>query len=198
MGRILTITGYSESGRHSLVERLLREHPTATLIKSVTTRDPSKSDLPGMYKHIEEDVFTVYWRLGTYLWSVAYQGLREQPFRYATEPKYVDRILRDEHAIGIMLLKPEGVIALRQYLRKKGCLDVHTAVFLEAPPDDIHRRRLKSRNISLRAMTRAFHKAKEWKEAAAVSKKEGLVPYHFIKNDGRISVVANAVNALLV
>ena len=96
-----------------------------------------------------------------------------------------------------MMLKPEGVVALRQYLRKKALLDVHIAVFLEAPPEDIHRRRLKSRNISTRAMTRALHKAKEWKAAAAVSKKEGLVPYHFIKNDGRISVVANAVNALI-
>ncbi len=198
MGKILTITGYAESGRHRLVRRLIREHEGVRLIESVTTRAPSDSDIPGMYRHINELQFTLLEWAGKLLWGVQYRGLRDQWFRFGTPREEIERILKDEDAIGIMLLKPESVEDLWRYLKGIGKVDVLIPVFLVAPPEDIHRRRLRSRGASPATITRALHMAKSWEERARVAKEnERGVPFHFIPNDGRISVTARAVNALL-
>lgn len=200
MGKILTITGYADTGRHSLVRRILAEHPSAELIKSVTTKKPSTSDLPGMYQYVTEAAFTVLEWGGKLLWGVMYRGLREHELRYGTlreEAAAIDSVLATDGAIGIMMLKPESVINLRRYLMFKGCADAHIPLFLVAPPEKIHRHRLKSRGLHEATITRVLHKAREWEKAANLAKVENKVPYHFIPNDGRISVVANAVNTYL-
>ena len=200
MGKILTITGYADTGRHSLVRRIISEHPGARLIKSVTTKRPSMSDLPGMYKYITEAAFTALEWAGLLLWGVVYKGLREHELRYGTtreDAKMIDEVIKTDDAIGIMMLKPESVIDLRRYLALKGSEGAHVALFLVAPPEHIHRRRLKSRGLSDETVARALHKAQEWEEAAMKAREEEKVPYHFVPNDGRISVTANAVNAFL-
>lgn len=200
MGKILTITGYADTGRHSLVRRIIAEHANVTLIRSVTTKKPSDSDLPGMYHYITEAAFTALDWAGLFLWGVQYRGLRDRERRYGTHreaAKAIDTVLETPGAIGIMMLKPESVLDLRQYLKCRGQEDAHVPIFLVAPPEHIHRRRMKSRKHTDATVTRALHKAKEWHEAAQKVKDENKVPYHFVPNDGRISVVANAVNAFL-
>lgn len=199
-GKILTITGYADTGRHSLVRRILAEHPNVVLIKSVTTKKPSASDIPGMYEYITEAAFTVLEWTGMLLWGVQYRGLRDRERRYGTlreESKAIDKVLETPGAIGIMMLKPESVSDLSGYLKQKGKEGDLIPLFLVAPPEKIHRRRMMSRNLSEATITRALHKAKEWEKAAQKARDEKKVQYHFIPNDGRISVVASAVNAFL-
>ena len=201
MGKILSITGYADTGRHSLVRRLINEHPGAVLIKSVTTKEPSGSDIPGMYEYITEARFTLLEWTGLLLWGVMYKGLRDHERRYGTlreTSEEIDKVLETPGAIGITMLKPESVVRLREHLKRKGKEGEHIPLFLVAPPDHIHLRRMKSRDVSAKSMARALHKAKEWEIAARLAKEENKVPYHFVPYDGRISVTAKAVNAFLV
>lgn len=197
MGQILTITGYAEAGRRTLVRHIIKKHPGARLMTSTTTKHPSKRDMKGMYHHVTEVQFTALEWMGSLLWGVLYHGLRDQGSRYGTSREVIDQLLDEEGALGILLPTPEAVVSLRGYLKSKGREDALVPVFLVAPPEDIHRRRLRSREVSEGVITRALHKAKDWHGRALKAKKDGTVPYHFIANDGRVLPTVREVLKLL-
>lgn len=174
--RIVVFTGPSGSGKTTLTNELLKGSLSylLELIVSTTTRAPRPSDLPGEYEYKTEEEFEMLKRFKRFIWSVKLNDTW-----YGTRKEAVDTLLQKPRKIGLMILEPEKVLELKNYVRKNYPRYSVWAIYIESPgAAELERRMIKrghtEEEIRLRLQTDS-----SWDETA----REMGIFDDFIKND---------------
>lgn len=143
MGRIVTLTGRSGSGKTTIARELLTNVSGATMVMSHTTRHARESDLPGEYRYLDGDTGNILrqpqWH-PAYLWVVG-----RNDTHYGTPKVCIDTVLRTEGAVGLMLVVPDVLQLLRTYVIEKADRRSISHYYLKAPLDKELIRRMKDR-----------------------------------------------------
>lgn len=162
MGQLLVIVGYRGSGKRSLVQEIIRQHPDARLVRSITTRTSHPRDIKGHYEHISVLEFTIKLWSGLLLWESVYRGIDDAWYRIGTHREAIEEIRETEGALDIMLLVPDAAVKLANIMKAKGRAKDFIPVFLRAPEPKEHIRRLKMRGASDTVINRCVKEAKHW------------------------------------
>ncbi|MDO8408130.1 MAG: hypothetical protein Q7S95_02750 [bacterium] len=188
MGRILTLTGVSGSGKTTLARMLIERVPGAAMVTSYTTRGARASDVPGEYAYISNEYYEVMAEWGEFLRPFEHVGIR-----FGTKRKDIDAVLGATMGIGIMMLLPTAMPALRTYLLSRGVLESHVPVFVLGPDDAGIRNRLARRGGEPRKIAQRIWDERGWESDARTSG----IPYSFVCNDGPIEAAYEQVRALV-
>ena len=186
MPRILSLTGSSGTGKTTIAKAIIKDLPQARMVLSYTTRKPRPTDLPGEYEYLTDTAFGSM-NAASFLWTAERPGVR-----FGTVSDSIREILEDDKAVGIMILVPEAVQKLRDYLTSIEKLSAHVPVFIASSPKETLLERLRQRDNAVQDTERRLIEA-PWEERA----RSGVVPFHFIQNDGDINTAVRAVIALL-
>lgn len=193
MGKILTFTGASGSGKSSIAKSL-----GFPLVLSTTTRVPRPSDLPGEYEHLDSNYFeSKYFESKSFcsksfdsvearndfLWIKEYGGNY-----YSTRYDSINRALsRPENFI--MILVPEVLPLLLDYAGKEKVLPF----YIRSPDEAVLRSRLEARGEQEDSIERRLKGSRDWDLQA----EESGIPYIFITNNGTIEEAAEQVRKYL-
>jgi len=169
MGKIITLTGESGTGKTTITKMLL-EHPGFSLVRSTTTRQARSSDLPQEYQYVSLPEFSEIEKQSRFIWTATYAGNH-----YGTQYRHLDEILTSDQ-YGIMILVPETVPKLFAYT------SAFIPFFLRTPPEEVLRKRLVHRGDKEEDIERRLNNLGSWEAQARSS----FIPYHFIENTGRV------------
>ncbi len=183
MGKILTFTGASGSGKSSIAKSL-----GFSLVLSTTTRAPRPSDLPGEYEYIDSKYFdsksfdSVEAR-NDFLWIKEYGGNY-----YSTRYDSINLALsRPENFI--MIIVPEVLPMLLDYAGKEKVLPF----YIRSPDEAVLRSRLETRGELEDSIERRLKGSRDWDLQAEGSG----IPYIFITNNGAIEEAVGQVRKYL-
>jgi len=182
---IVSVTGSTGSGKTSMARGLLKEKPYAFMVQSHTTRDPRPSDLPGEYSYDTPDEYTHLFMTGSFLWTAKHGSTC-----YGTTPEVIKSAYEPDEALGIMILVPEVIPLLWQFLGKIGKGASYKPFFIVPPDRAILEERLRARGDKENEITLRLNEAQNWYRDAQLSG----IPYTYIRNDG---AVEDAVSELL-
>ena len=142
MSEIVTLSGPSGSGKTTTARALLTELPGTRMIPSHTTREARESDLPGEYRYLSNEQFDQLMRDGAFLWHAQPHGST----RYGTLASDIDEICDDPMAIGIMILVPDIVQTLHDYVWKRHRSRTRVCSFyIQQHNEELLRERLRER-----------------------------------------------------
>ncbi|MEK6905086.1 MAG: hypothetical protein AABX24_01670 [Nanoarchaeota archaeon] len=183
MGKILTFTGASGSGKSSIAKSL-----GFSLVLSTTTRAPRPSDLPGEYEYIDSKYFdsksfdSVEAR-NDFLWIKEYGGNY-----YSTRYDSINLALsRPENFI--MIIVPEVLPMLLDYAGKEKVLPF----YIRSPDEAVLRSRLETRGELEDSIERRLKGSRDWDLQAEGSG----IHYIFITNNGAIEEAVGQVRKYL-
>jgi len=184
--KILTLSGVTASGKTSIareliqgsVDKKLNSDHEFRMLRSYTTRNHRDSDLPWEYAYLTEDEFTR--DENSFLWTNDYGGAR-----YGTKRDDLETALQADYT-SIMILVPGKIEELYSYVPQGSVL----SIFIETPPEEEVRRRLKERGgLSEEEIELRMKQNSLWEMRA----RKSSIPYRFIKNsrDGLDLAVKN-------
>lgn len=188
MGRIITISGPTGSGKTTIAKRLLEVIPYAHMVTSLTTRQKCDDDLPGEYMYVSKQDLDKMDGQNGYLWRVTHGE-----FEYATPVLPVENVLRRDDTTGIMILVPEAVGWLREHVEET-CGEEHKvlSIFVMPVPLSILVKRLRARP-TWRKTLKKMESESRWLSSARASK----IPFTYINNSGSLSATILAIRSLL-
>ncbi|OGL73983.1 hypothetical protein A3D73_03950 [Candidatus Uhrbacteria bacterium RIFCSPHIGHO2_02_FULL_60_44] len=187
---VLTLTGPSGTGKTSIAKRLLTELPHASLLRSYTTRDPRRTDLPGEYAYVTQDAFDGMQREGEFEWTASLTGTW-----YGTRRE--DLFIAIQHPMNawISILVPERVPNILHVARELRSLNNVKAFFILPPSGSVLEDRMRERGDSRDAIEKRRTADSSWEDAARMS---GL-PYVFIEDlNGPIDLKVQAIKRHLL
>ncbi|MDO8408128.1 MAG: AAA family ATPase [bacterium] len=184
MVRILTLTGVSGAGKTTLARLLIERVGGTSIVTSYTTRKARASDVPGEYNHVSSRTHDAMALRGEFLWTAAHGSVR-----YGTKAADIDIALGKPEGLGIMILVPSAMQALREYLTARGALQAHVPIYIIVPDEDVLMRRLARRGDARKEVEKRLSEARSWKEAAVASD----IPYAFVRNDGPVEAAYEQV-----
>lgn len=173
MGRIVSFTGRSGSGKSKRAALLVERVPLARRIVSYTTRPPRPDDASGEYACVSKDEFEAMAVREAFLWAPYYGSSR-----YGTKREDIAAALRTP-GIHVITLVPEVVPALRNYLASRGALDSYVPFYVRNPGEEVIRERLARRQSFGAAEVAARMEAEKAWDGDAVASGIG---YAFISN----------------
>jgi guanylate kinase len=187
--QLVSITGPSGSGKTTLREEIIRALPYAYPVESYTTRAPRPEDPPGEYNHVSLREFSEMCGMNWFLWATPeYAGSR-----YGTTADAVKNVFEHEGTLGIMVLLPEVLQMLTQFLEKIGKSSQYLPIFI-VPPDRVELgRRLRARGDSEESIQKRLNVDAGWLRDARNSK----IPYTYICNDGTVKDMTTELLSLL-
>lgn len=188
MAQIVSFTGSSGVGKTTLAKECIEQLPHARMILSYTTRAPRESDLVGEYAYINEAEFQEKVSRGEFLWTAERRGIY-----YGTIAKDVSDVANDPDTIGLMILVPETVQKLRDFLSSIGTLSVHVPIFIPMPTTSVLLSRLHGRGDSDAEISKRFAQDSVW-EAEVL---QLPVPFHVITNEGSVKDAFQVLNTFL-
>ena len=157
MSAILALTGQSGSGKTTVAGELLRR-TDIRMVPSVTTRERRESDLPGEYEYVSREGFEHQVHEQFFLWHVT-RGSTS----YGTDRNAIFDICDQARGIGIMILVPEKVRPLAEFVRGQyGSAVPIIPVYFDSPGEDVLRRRLIARGESLESIEERMHLEASW------------------------------------
>ncbi len=124
-----------------------------------------------------------------FLWRIEHGGNS-----YGTTSLSIKEVFQEkQNAVGIMILVPEVIPALRNFLELLGKLDEHIPVFIEPPEERILLSRMQKRgDVHADAIARLVESA-DWKRTAL----ESTLPYTFMRNDGSVEETVQAILSIV-
>ena len=188
MGRIITLTGVSASGKTTLARSMIF-NAGYKLVTSTTTRNARTSDLPFEYEYISHAVFVDFQTVGAFAWSTVPFG---NGYYYGTRNCFIDLAFESEGS-HLMLLVPDTVPKLYNYTRQKNQGDI-VSFFLCTPSQEILRSRLMARGDSTSDIENRLYDFKKWEREA---RSQNEIPYHFIDSTNSINEVYQLVMGCL-
>jgi guanylate kinase len=188
MGRIVSFTGVSGVGKTMIAHAVAERMGNARMVASYTTRAPRPSDIRCEYVYVSNASYDAMNICGEFLWVAQHAGIR-----YGTKAPSISAVCRDQGAIGIMILVPSVIPALRAYLESIDALQNHAPVFIESPPRDVLVERLRARGATDEDIERRLIEAAAWDKDAYAS----AIPYWFIRNNGTPDEAVLATLSLL-
>ncbi len=177
---IITLTGSSCAGKTCIAKSLREKIPGTRFIISVTTRLPREGDNEGEYQYVSEEEFRRLENQHLFLWTT-----RVRNFRYGTFKKTVDEA-NVPGFTGIMILVPEKVTELREYL-KDAPTEIVTSFYISTQPT-ILEERLKNRGLTPTEIAAELELGETIKNAVLGSKN-----YITIKNDGHLEASVGTI-----
>jgi len=183
MGKILTFTGASGSGKSSIAKSL-----GFPLVLSTTTRAPRPSDLPGEYeyldrKYFDSNSFNPVEARNDFLWIKEYGGNY-----YSTRYDSINRALNSPENY-IMILVPEVLPPLLDYAGKEKVLPF----YIRSPDEAVLRSRLEKRGEREDSIERRLKESKDWDMQAG----ESGIPYFYITNNDALEEAVGQVKKYL-
>src|SRR3989338_8192645 len=137
---IVTISGAGGAGKTTIAGWLLKLLPNSGMVPSYTTRASRSSDIPGEYIYISKLKFKIFYIFGFFLWTVSPYG-----YSHGTAKKSVNKILKQDSSVGIMLLFGNTVGTLREYAKSRDREDRVVSFYVVSPPREILKERLVNR-----------------------------------------------------
>ena len=178
MGKILTFTGASGSGKSSIAKSL-----GFPLVLSTTTRAPRPSDLLGEYEYLNIKNFDFTEANNDFLWIKEYGGNY-----YSTRYDSINLALSHPENF-IMILVPEVLPLLLDYAGKRKVLPF----YLRSPDEAVLRSRLEKRGEREDSIERRLKESKDWD----VQADESGIPYFYITNNGALEEAVGHVKKYL-
>ncbi len=188
MGTILTFSGVSAAGKTRLSKEILAARHNAKMVTSITTRPARDSDIPGEYRQVPKEVFDKLCADDVFLWDVEHAGTH-----YGTPWESVVLAAEKTDGIGIMILTPDVMPTLRDFLSSLPFPNVHVPVFLTTPPREVLIKRIVERKDNMTLMRERWEQSSNWESDARAS----LFPFHFVDNNRPIAETVSEVLGLL-
>lgn len=170
---VLTLTGPSGTGKTTIAKRLLAELPDASLLRSITTRDPRPSDLPGEYEYVTRDAFETLRREGEFEWTATLAGTW-----YGTRREDLFIAVREPALAWISILVPERIPNILAVARELKCPNRVKAFFILPPSGSVLEGRMRERGDTPDAIEKRRTVDSSWEDAARMSG----IPYIFIED----------------
>lgn len=190
MTHLLSFTGSSGVGKTTLARALVERMPRVSMVKSYTTREKRLNDLSGEYEYISPEEYDLLATTDVFLKPIQHVGNR-----YGTRKSSIDAVFaHGPHDVGIMILVPEIIPVLRNYLAAKDRIAFHVPVFIVPPSEDVLRTRLVNRGDKSEDIERRLSEAVSWEAEVRAST---TIPYHFIRNDGDLEGPLEKIIALV-
>lgn len=185
---IVTISGASGVGKTTIERGLLNRLANAAVVVSVTTRERRENDNPGEYIYASRRLFWLLEKLGAFLWTVDVHGNK-----YGTSKRSVKKALKRYDDISVMILVPDRVNNLLEYVKEHGGIEGSVISFyIISPHPEILRERLIARGDSKSEIEKRIQECKKWDLEALSSRSDSS--YIFIRNDDKIE---NAVEDMI-
>ncbi|MFA6006997.1 MAG: hypothetical protein WC764_04720 [Candidatus Paceibacterota bacterium] len=181
---IVSVTGPTGSGKTSIARGVLKERACAFMVQSHTTRDPRPSDLPGEYSYDTPDEYAHLYMTGSFLWTAKHGSTC-----YGTTPEIIRSAYEPTEALGIMILVPEVIPLLWQFLGKIGKGASYKPFFIVPPERAVLEGRLRARGDKVEEIALRLDEAQNWYRDAKLSG----IPYTYIRNDGAIETAVNEI-----
>ena len=178
MGKILTFTGASGSGKSSIAKSL-----GFPLVLSTTTRAPRPSDLLGEYEYLDIKNFDFTEANNDFLWIKEYGGNY-----YSTRYDSINRALNSPENF-IMILVPEVLPLLLDYAGKEKVLPF----YIRSPDEAVLRSRLEKRGEREDSIERRLKESRDWD----VQADESGIPYFYITNNDALEEAVGQVKKYL-
>lgn len=191
--RIVVFTGPSGSGKTTLTNELLKGSLSylLELIVSTTTRAPRPSDLLGEYEYKTGEGFEMLKRFKRFLWSIKLNDTW-----YGTRKEAVDTLLQKLRKIGLMILKPEKVLELKNYVGKNYPRYSVWAIYIESPGAAELERRMIKQGRSEKEIQMRLQTDSSWDEMARqMGIFDEFIPNN--KNDGGAEASICVANRIL-
>ena len=177
MGKIITFTGASGTGKDTIARSLGFPYITST-----TTRPLREDDRPGEYELVSHEDFNRLINRNAFAWW--------QPFAdelYGTKVDYL-KAAPEAPYTSVMILIPERVRDLREFVP----VDLITSFYILSPDSAELRARLEKRGDRAEKIERRLQE-RSWDEQAMRSD----IPYVFITNNGTIDEAVEQVKGYL-
>ena len=157
--RFLTLSGAAASGKTTIAKAQLNWMSRLIVpVISTTTRPPRSSDLRGEYEHRTRKEFERLKEFGGLLWWKEIGG----EF-YGTRKEVVDGILTQNKKAGIMILTPDSIPLLKNYIAEKGMADaVYSVYILTFSYRHILEARMRRRGDTEESIRERLRLAEEW------------------------------------
>ena len=189
-GMVLSLTGGSEVGKMTTLQLLLQLILHSFFIKSETTRIyPEGDPRQELYKWVKEEKFSAWRILDLFALYIEHlNSINFPPARFGISIETINNVLLSEGTVGITVLNVEAAIKLRKYLGEEREM-FHLPIYLCAPKETVHRRRLARKHLSKEEIDKQIEAAARMEKEARDSK----VPFVFIASHPRARVVAGAI-----
>lgn len=157
---ILSITAESGMGKSTMAEELLKCDERMYLVRSFTTRAKRETDLPGEYEYVELETFMRMREQAEFLWDVQHGDQW-----YGTKEEDVRSAISDMTRIGIMILVPNVLEPLLQFLERINAnQDDWLACYIQPMSDDQVMARLVKRGESDANIKKRMVAERGWSE----------------------------------
>lgn len=184
---VLSLTGGAEVGKMTTSHLLIELIKHSFFIMSTTTREyPEGDPRKKLYDSIEEHLFTAMRFLNQLAFWVIHTGVSKIPARYGISTEVIDNLLASDGTVGITALGFESVVGLRQYLAPDQLVQ-HLPIYLCAPEEAVHRRRLLRKHLAKDAIDKEIEAAKRMEKRA---REATHIPFVFIDSNPSARVVA--------
>jgi guanylate kinase len=168
--KIVTLTGVSGSGKSTIAGNLLMgEESEFQFVLSTTTRKVRPSDLVSEYEYVEEEQFLRDKADGKFLWTAEFGG-----YYYGTKGESILDVLQT-HKIGILILVPEAVHALKKFFKRLSPTGVMSFYIGRGLPKEILRVRMRERGDSEEQIDRMIAQCSHW---PLLVEKLGCIDYY--------------------
>lgn len=145
------------------------------MVQSYTTRMRRHNDLPGEYCYMPSvKEFERMERAGEFLWTAEHGETQ-----YGTTAESIVRVLKNNEAFGIMILVPDVLPRLIQFLDAIGEKGLHLPVFISAPGAGTLEDRLRKRGDQEENIVLRLSQARDWEREAIMSD----IRYTFVDNE---------------
>jgi guanylate kinase len=190
-GKILVFVGPSGAGKTTIAKELINYHILGSeMITSLTTRSRRSSDLHGEYSYRTLEELQVLDARDELLWCIEHNGVH-----YATTIESVKSVLNRPFGMGIMILTPEGLADLKEFVYHYAAswLPI-TAIFLHPFSESILRARMLARGDDPKVVEERLERERNWLFEA----KESVLSYRgFIDTSQPLRTSIDRVFALL-
>lgn len=189
MKNLVSLTGPRAAGKTTLAGMLIEQLSYAHMVESITTRSRRPSDLPGEYSYLESvDLFHEMDRGRLFEWTAEYGGTH-----YGTMPGSIREIFEFRDTLGIMILLPEVVPKLWQFLEKIGKDHRYVPTFVLPPERDVLEQRLLERGDAPESIRESLDRDINFLRKAQLSG----IPYKYIQNNGSIETALAELKSVI-
>jgi len=185
---IVTISGTTCAGKTTLARGIIANHDSCNMIQSVTTRESRPTDLLGEYAYVSREDFDRLEEQGRFIWSVDYGSAA-----YGTLFSSIVELAKKESGVGIMILTPNVMSRLREFLGNYFPAVEHVPIFLRSPSKEIVLARASARGDDVNKTLSRLEEGAKWDIEANGS----AVPFQFIDNFGMPEEMVRRVLCLL-